>query len=421
MSESTSSQPTRPTQRILALDALRGFAILGILIMNIQSFSMPEAAYFNPTAYGDLMGINKWIWILGHMLADQKFMTLFSMMFGAGIVLFTTRAEAKGRRVLKLHYRRTFWLLVIGLLHAYLLWSGDILVPYALCALVVVLFRKWSPTVLAVVGLVVIAISSLIYLFFHISVPFMPPEGYDSMLQSWQPSPEVVNHEVTALQGGWLEQMSIRVPASLLMQTFVFLIFFFWRAGGLMLVGMALFKWDVLTGERSKKFYTWLMILGLSLGWILVGTGVVQNFSANWLMDAARFGGGYQFNYWGSLFVSSGYIGLIMLLCKSSAFTPVTNVLGAVGRMALTNYLLQTIICTTIFYGHGFGLFGQVERAQQVLFVIGVWALQLIISPLWLHYFRFGPAEWVWRSLTYWKLQPMKKIQPVASPEVVSA
>jgi uncharacterized protein len=421
MSESINAQPTRPTQRILALDALRGFAILGILIMNIQSFSMPEAAYFNPTAYGDLTGLNKWVWILSHMLADQKFMTIFSMLFGAGIILFTTRAEAKGRSALKLHYRRTFWLLVIGLMHAYLLWSGDILVPYALCALVVVLFRKWSPTVLAIVGLVVIAISSLIYLFFHISIPFMPPEGYDSMLQSWQPSPEMINHEVTALQGSWLEQMSVRVPATLMMQLFVFFIFFFWRAGGLMLVGMALFKWDVLTGERSKKFYAGLTVLGLGLGWLLVGYGVAQNFAANWLMEAARFGGGYQFNYWGSLLVSSGYIGLIMLLCKSTVFTPVTNVLGAVGRMALTNYLLQTLICTTIFYGHGFGLFGQVERTQQVFVVVGVWALQLIISPLWLRYFRFGPAEWVWRSLTYWKLQPMKKMQPADSPELVSA
>jgi uncharacterized protein len=153
MSLSKISQPIRPSQRIVALDALRGFAILGILIMNIQSFAMIEAAYFNPTAYGDLTGLNKWVWILSHMLADQKFMTIFSMLFGAGIILFTTRAEAKGRSALKLHYRRTFWLLVIGLLHAYLLWTGDILVPYALCALVVVLFRKWSPTMLAIVGL----------------------------------------------------------------------------------------------------------------------------------------------------------------------------------------------------------------------------------------------------------------------------
>ncbi len=416
----STSQPTRPSQRILALDALRGFAILGILIMNIQSFAMIEAAYFNPTAYGDLTGLNKWVWIISHMLADQKFMTIFSLLFGAGIILFTTRAEAKGAGSLKLHYRRTLWLLVIGLLHAYLLWSGDILVPYALCALLVVLFRKWSPTVLALVGLGVIAISSLLYFFFHISIPAMPPEAYQGMLQSWQPSPEAINHEVAALQGGWLEQMSVRVPAALTMQLFVFFIFFFWRAGGLMLVGMALYKWRVLTGERSGQFYTWLAVLGLGLGWVLVGYGVDQNFAANWTMEAARFGG-YQYNYWGSLLVSVGYIGIIMRLCQLPVFAPVMDVLGAVGRMALTNYLLQTLICTTIFYGHGLGLFGQMERIGQVGVVLGVWVFQLVVSPLWLRYFRFGPAEWLWRSLTYWRLQPIKKVKAAASVEAAGA
>ncbi|MBN1221073.1 MAG: DUF418 domain-containing protein [Anaerolineae bacterium] len=417
MSSKNTIKPTQPAERILALDALRGFAILGILLMNIQSFSMPEAAYLNPAAYGDLSGFNKWVWVFSHLLTDQKFLTLFSLLFGAGIVLFTTRAEAKGRGALAVHYRRTFWLLVIGLLHAYLLWSGDILVSYALCALVVVLFRKRSPTLLFILGLVVVSISSILYLFFGFSLAYMPPDAYEGMLLSWQPTPEMISHEIATLQGGWLEQMSIRVPSTLMSQTVVFLIFFLWRAGGLMLVGMALFKWKILTGERSKRFYTLLLVFGLGLGWLIVGYGVIQNFTANWSMDYARFFGS-QFNYWGSLLVSIGYIGLMMLLGKWSAFASVTSVLSAVGRMALTNYLLQTIICTTIFYGHGLGLFGRAERSQQVLVVLGVWALQLVISPLWLRYFRFGPAEWLWRSLTYWKIQPIRNAARPDVPEV---
>ena len=147
------------------MDVLRGIAILGILIMNIQSFSMIGAAYINPTAYGDLTGMNKWVWVLSHVFADQKFMTIFSILYGAGIVLITKKAESKERLAVGLHYRRTFWLLVIGLMHAYLLWYGDILVTYGLCALVVFLFRKASPRKLLIIGLLVISVASVLYFF----------------------------------------------------------------------------------------------------------------------------------------------------------------------------------------------------------------------------------------------------------------
>jgi uncharacterized protein len=417
MTRAENVQPTRPSKRILALDALRGFAILGILVMNIQSFSMIEAAYLNPAAYGDLTGLNKWVWILAHIFTDQKFMAIFSLMFGAGIVLFTDRAEAKGRSALGLHYRRTLWLLVIGLAHAYLLWHGDILVHYALCALIVVLFRKWSPRVLLIVGIVIVSVVSLLYLFSAFSLPYMPPDAYEDMQQTWQPGPAVIEHELAVYQSGWLAQMSLRVPTAFRYQTLIFSTFFLWRAGGLMLVGMALFKWGVLTAERSGRFYSALMIVGFGLGLPVVMYGVSRNFAANWSMDYAWFSGS-QFNYWGSLLVSLGYIGLIMLLSNLSKLMPVTKVFGAVGRMALTNYLLQTIICTTIFYGHGLGLFGQVERSSQILIVLGVWIFQLIISPIWLRYYRFGPAEWLWRSLTYWQLQPIKKVTAVQAAEV---
>ncbi|MBN1428529.1 MAG: DUF418 domain-containing protein [Anaerolineae bacterium] len=407
MQQKEGAIPTQSSERILSLDALRGFAILGILIMNIQSFSMIDAAYLNPTAYGDLIGINKWVWILSHIFAEQKFMTIFSLLFGAGIILFTTRLEAKGNKPISLHYRRNLWLLVIGLLHAYLLWYGDILVTYAICALIVVLFRKKSSTFLVIVGVMVLSVSSILYLLFGSSLSYMPAESYESMKMSWLPGPEAVSHEIAAYRGGWLEQMTVRTPTTLMLQTFVFLVLNLWRAGGLMLMGMALFKWGVFTLERSGRFYAILMAAGLAVGLPIVSYGVIRNFAAGWSMDYSWFFGS-QFNYWGSLPVSLGYIGLVMLVAKTPGLTPITRVFGSVGRMALTNYLLQTIICTTIFYGHGFGLFGQIERSGQIVIVAGIWIFQLIISPLWLRYFRFGPAEWLWRSLTYWKRQPFR-------------
>jgi uncharacterized protein len=401
------SGPTTAKDRILSLDVLRGIAILGILIMNIQGYSMIQAAYLNPAAYGDLTGINKWVWILSHIFADQKFMTIFSIMYGAGIVLLTNRAVASKRSAAGVHYRRTFWLLIIGLIHAYLMWHGDILVPYALCAIPAFLFRKLKPRTLLIFGLVLILISSLLYLLFGMTLPQWPPEARENLMPVFQPNAELVDAEVEAYRGGWAEQMAHRIPASLAFHTIVFFMWTGWRVGGLMLIGMALFKWGVLSAKRSKGFYKRLITIGFPIGWTLVILGIIQNFSHGWSVEYSMFFG-FQFNYWGSLLVSMAYIGVIMLICQSYTRAKLLASFAAVGRMALSNYLLQTVICTTIFYGHGFGLFGRLDRWQQVLIIPAVWILQLYISPIWLRHFRFGPVEWLWRSLTYLKLQPFR-------------
>ena len=151
------SGPVPESKRIPSLDVMRGFALLGILIMNIQSFSMIYAAYFNPTAYGDLSGVHRWIWILSHLLADQKFMAIFSMLFGAGIILMAGRAEASGRSAKALHFRRMLLLIAFGAMHAYLLWHGDVLVIYGMSGLVVYLFRRRSPRTLLILGIVLLA------------------------------------------------------------------------------------------------------------------------------------------------------------------------------------------------------------------------------------------------------------------------
>jgi uncharacterized protein len=398
--------PVTLTERIGAIDTLRGFAVLGILIMNIQSFALAGAAYLNPTAFGDFSGVNRWVWIISHIIADKKFMTIFSMLFGAGIVLMTGRIEARGRSACGIHYRRTVWLLVIGLLHAYLLWYGDILFTYGLCALLVYLFRRLSPGKLLAIGLVSFAIGSLTFLFFGLSIRYWPPEAIQNTMKSWNPGMEVITEELEALRSGWLGQMKMRITQSLFMQTFYFLMQAGWRSGGLMLIGMAFYKWDILTGRRSKRFYWWLIAIGCVIGLPLVIIGVYRNFSAGWSLEYSMFLGS-QFNYWGSIFVSSAFIGVVMLVSISDLYRRLTGILAAVGRMALTNYLMQTVICTTLFYGHGFGLYGRVERMWHPLIIVAVWIPQLVWSPLWLKHFRFGPAEWLWRTLTYRKPQPM--------------
>ena len=399
--------PVSLDERYISLDLLRGIAVLGILIMNIQSFSMIYAAYMNPMAYGDMSGINKWVWILSHIFADQKFITLFSILFGAGVFLFSNRLSEKGINAAKLHYRRIFWLFIIGLIHAYVFWHGDILVSYSICALIAFLFRNIKPRSLVIIALFLIIIPSLIYFFFGLTIPYWPPEAVAENTQTWVPEIEKIGRELDLMRGSIGEQLSFRAPASFFFQTFVFLIWTGWKVLGLMLLGMAFFKTGVLTGERSTGWYTWFSLISLLIGLTLIIFGLNYNFSHQWKMEFSMFLG-WQFNYWGSLFMALFYLGLIMLLAKTNPGAIWLRPFTATGRMAFTNYLLMTLICTSLFYGHGFGLFGSVSRVEQLIIVFLIWLFLMIFSMIWLNKFRFGPLEWTWRSLTYWQIQPIK-------------
>jgi len=400
--------PVRAADRIESLDVLRGFALLGILIMNIQNFSMIGAAYINPTAYGDLTGINKWVWILSHVLASEKFMTIFSALFGAGILLFWQKAMAAGKKAGNLHYRRILWLFVIGMIHAYFFWSGDILVAYACCGILVFLFRKTRPGWLLSLGLLSMLLPSVLYLFFGMTIEFWPEESYKEAMKSWLPGTELIQEELGAYRGAWLERIKARAETAMFMQTFLFLIRVSWRAGGIMLIGMALYKWDFLSAQKPSKTYALTLLLGFLFGLPLIIIGLVQNFKLEWNYEYSMWVGS-QFNYWGSLGISLAYVSIIMLICKSGKLAGFRKMLGLVGRTAFSNYLFQTLICTFIFYGYGLGLFGRVERWQQILIVFVIWTIQMILTRLWMNRFRFGPIEWLWRSLTYWKLQPIRK------------
>jgi len=323
-------------------------------------------------------------------------------------VLMSEKLDERGQRAWAVHYRRTFWLLILGLAHAYLLSSGDILVAYAVCALWVYWLRRLRPGWQMALGILVVSIPALILLVTSLTMQFTPPEMLQELRADWQPASETITDEVASYRGGWLEQMNARVPTTVEFQTFGLLFWALWRAGGLMLMGMALYRWGVLTGSCSRRFYADMAVLGFAIGLPVVSWGVVQNFANNWTMEYSQFGLGAQPNYWGSLFVSAAYIGLLMLFARSRALPWLQQALAAVGRTALTNYLLQTILATAIFYGHGLGLFGSVERVGQIGIVAAIWAFQLVVSPLWLRYYRFGPFEWLWRSLSYWRFQPMR-------------
>jgi uncharacterized protein len=402
-------QPVTERERIVSIDVLRGFALLGILPMNIQYFSMISAAYQNPTAFGDLTGANYWVWLLSHIWADEKFMAIFSMLFGAGILLMTSRMEATGKPSARLHYRRMGWLILFGLAHAYLLWSGDILVTYGMCGLLVYLCRKLRPRTLLVLGLLTIAVASVSLTGYGLwSRHWSPDQVKMAREQLWMPPPSRVVDEIAAYRGTWRAQMMFRVPDSVQMETVFFLVFTFWRVTGLMLAGMALFKLGVFSGQRPVSLYWGMIAVALCVGIPVTVYGTHRDFAAGWDFRYSFFYGA-QFNYWASLLVSLGWVGAVMLASRAAALLPLIRRLSAVGRMAFTNYIMQTVICTTLFYGHGLGLFGKIERVGQFAIVLAIWLLQLVESPIWLKHFFFGPLEWSWRCLTYLEWEPLRR------------
>jgi len=402
--------PVLERERILALDLLRGVAVLGILVMNIQAFAEIFAAYQNPTAYPhSLEGADYWVWLLSHLFADEKMMAIFCMLYGAGLVLLTSRISARGQRPWPIFLRRSFWLLIFGLMHAYLLWSGDILVSYAICGVLVYPLRNLAPRRLLAIGLAVVAVGSVLAFAGGWSMQFWSAKQVaDFMSDVWQPTAQQTAAQIAGYRGGWLAQMPFRAQESWVTDTSGLVFFTLWRAGGLMLVGMALYKFGLLTGSLSVRFYRNLGIAGALFGLPLIAYGVHRNFEEQWRAPYAFFTGS-QFNYWGSLGVSLGWICWLTIMAKRPGFRGAVNLLAAAGRMAFSNYILESLLCTWIFYGHGFGLFSRVSRVQEALVVAAVWIVVLVFSRLWMARFYFGPLEWVWRSLTYGEREPFRR------------
>lgn len=405
--------PVAKNNRIQMLDELRGFALLGILIMNIQNFGLFEAGYSNPYYLGVPDAINAMAYNFTHLIADMKMMTLFSILFGAGMMLFIEKAKQKQANPGKLHYKRMFWLLVFGLIHAFFIWHGDILLPYAIGGMIIYLMRNLSPAWLLGIGLVFCSITSLAIFSVGLMEQFASAEEVTEMReQMWVTTEEKQAEEVAIFRAGYVEQFKSRVEFNTEMYSLGLLIFI-WRIIGNMLIGMALFKWGVITNQRSKRFYRNFTIGFLLLGFTMVGVGLKFRYDIafDFLPSFAYFG---NLNYWGSIAVALGYIGLFGLWTNSDVAVNFRKRLAAVGRMAFTNYIMQSILCAFIFYGIGLALFEHLERYQLNFVVLAIWLLQLIISPIWLKTYRFGPLEWLWRVLTYGKIQAMKRENPAS-------
>jgi uncharacterized protein len=409
--------------------------------MNIVAFAWPGQAYGNPLRGGGFAGLDRIVWFSNHMVFEAKMMTIFSMLFGAGLVLMDHRAAARGASVRGVYYRRVLWLLLIGLIHAYLIWSGDVLVMYAECGLLLYLFRNRTPRTLIILGVSAMMVFVPLVLGFGAAIDSMKatsarvevqtkagqtPSRWDQRIHDWwrnglqkhlKPNPEQEvkewDKELAIYRGGYLGIVKHRAVGLVFEHTLGFVLFGLFFAGGRMLLGMGLMKLGVFSAERSRRDYGWMAGLGYGIGLPLMVFDAIALINHRYSYEYMLHGGVF-YNAFGSLVVALGHVGLLMLIVQSGALSWLTRRLAAVGRMALSNYLTHSIVCTTLFYGYGFGLFGQINRTGLAAIVLAIWIFQLVISPIWLRSFRFGPAEWLWRSLTYWRLQPMRVRQAEA-------
>ncbi len=384
-------------ERIQSIDLLRGFALLGILIMNIISFSNIGTGYINPTVGAGLDGYNGIIHGFSFLFADMRFMSIFSILFGAGILIFSDNAIKKGRTPGKYHYRRMLLLLIFGFIHAYLIWMGDILVMYAICGSIAYLMRNWKIKTLFIVGGIFFVIPILFAL---ITYFFTPQEQLEDIFRFWTPTQEEISIETLAYQGSYMEQMKPRIESAIQLQTLLFLLEQSWRILSMMMLGMILYKKGILSAQKEKGFYQLLFMIGLFSGISLSGVGLYRAYSHEW-NGIWYMNVGHYYNYIASIGVALGYIGLIMIWSNSGVLMGLQSRLKAVGKMAFTNYILTSLICTFIFYGHGLGLFATFDRLQQWGVILFIWIILLVLSPIILKKHDKGPLEYLWRKFTY--------------------
>ena len=371
--------PLRESARITSLDLIRGVAVLGILLMNAVSFKLGNAPYFNLSAGGSETWLDWAVGIFGEIFIDQKFMGLFSLLFGAGMILFIDRAAARGRRAAALNMWRNALLLLIGVLH-FMLWDGDVLMVYAISSFFLVALRKLSSKVLMLLGILVFVFSVT-----------------GALLSQY-----IADSTATSLSGIW-------TPGEIDTEDWVgipHLFGFFPRALGMILIGAGLYRTGFMNGDNPHETYRLTAAIGLAIGLMLATLGVIITALNGYSREVAFVG---QIpNTLGTIPASFGYMSLI-ILWNNRTDNRFTSRLRAVGRMALTNYLAQTVLgvlVLTLLLGN----VGWVNRAAILLFVFGVWALQLWWSQAWLNSFLFGPAEWLWRVATYRSGQPLRRI-----------
>ncbi|CAN5504754.1 DUF418 domain-containing protein [soil metagenome] len=432
MSATNTLKPTSFNERINSVDITRGIALFGILLMNIVGLGLYKA-YYDPTNSGGATGWDFRVWWINSMFFEGTMRGMFSMLFGAGIVLFTSRkpADTNSVSVTDAYFRRLTWLLLFGVTHAYLLlWQGDILYPYALVGLIAFSFRNWAPKHLILGAIFLCVITTVLNVKDYVQTKNYADTAiaakartsdeklwtkdekkavyeWDDEVAAKKATKEGFDNEVAAMNKGYWSIVMHKAPRIEYMETVIMYRVFFWDIFAMMLLGMAFLKNGILKAAKSNRYYLVMVLAGYSIGlttnYFEATYTINQHFGIipSYLTDITH--------ELGRVPTTIGHIGLIMLFIKSGTLKFLQRSLAAVGQMAFTNYIMHSVICNIIFLGYGFAMYGKLHRHELYYIVFSIWIFQLIVSPIWLKHFRFGPLEWAWRSLTYWQKQPMKR------------
>lgn len=427
--------PTGQSDRIQSLDVMRGIVLCGILLMNINSFGLSGHAYNQPSVAGGAEGRNLATWVIANLFFEGTMRALFSLLFGVGMFILLDRLEKKGAgiKAADIYFRRLLWLLFFGLVHGYLvLWRGEILFEYALFGFFVYSFRHLNPKYLVMVAVFLSSIGTLwSFVEYKTAVRLvadvelaehqkaqgiaLSKESKD-VISKWEDiqfelSQESVDFENESMRKGYVDVVKYLAPINTYFNSYFPYRYDLWDILPMMLLGIALFKWKVLSGEKSFGFYGIMVLCGYSVG-ISVNYFEIQGILAS---DFSYLGYSKSIITYdvGRVPMAMGHIGMIMIFSKLPVLIWLKTSLAAVGKMALTNYLMHSVICMFVFTGVGFGLYGRLQRFELLYVVFSIWIFQLIISPIWLHYFHYGPMEWLWRNLSYQKMHPIRKESPI--------
>lgn len=403
-----------PPNRLVALDFVRGVAILGILLLNIVGFAWPEIVYVSPRApTAPVSSADDWTYLAMFVLADGKFRGLFSLLFGASLLLFVERADAVGdnsggRDGAALQRRRLGWLALFGLAHFFLLWWGDILFLYAVCGFVALALRKQTPGSLAALALTIYAAGVVGLGALTAVAAFDPAAGAEIVAEYTRDA----RAEILLTRGPWSERFAHSLfadwsaPLTTLAMSWL-------ETVPLMLLGMALFKAGLFAGSwEAARLRRW--------AWRGIGGGLALTLPLAWWVWREDFDLAFTLFVWlgpaavGRLASTIGYAALAVLLARRFAAGALGERLVACGRMAFSNYIATSLVMTFIFHGWGLGLYASVGRFGLLGFVLLGWAMMLGWSKPWLARFRFGPLEWLWRSLTYGQIAPFRRPLAIA-------
>jgi len=440
-----SAEPVPERERISSIDALRGFALLGILVMNITTFAMPGIFDFNPTAVGPMSGLNRTLWVLRFVLFDGKMRAIFSMLFGAGVILLTSRLERRDpARSADIFARRNLWLTLFGVLHGYFVWMGDILYFYGVTALVFLYpCRKLKPRTLIAAGaaaLLVLTVwdgmragrrQSLERRAAAAAAAGSAGEtlteeqkddvaAWEAVVHRTHPDEKALAKEIAEMRGGYLSVIGHYAPVISDAQGQLFYRFGFCDALGMMLIGMGLLRLGFLSAQLSSRAYLWTAVVGYAAG-LPAGFLCVWKVWTSHFHPVAMVRWEFMPYELARLPVALAHAAVVLMIVKSGSLAWVIRPLARVGQTALSNYLGTSVLVTLLFNGYGLGLFAKLPFYRLFYVVAAVWAVNLLLSTLWLRHFRFGPMEWLWRTLTYWSPQPMRRREALSPPSAVTA